>query len=357
MPAFPLTALALAVLTLAPTATIAATEASAAMNRPIVIAHRGASADRPEHTLAAYALAIAQGADFVEPDLVPTKDGHLVARHENEISETTDVAERPEFADRRTTRVIDGQEVSGWFTEDFTLAEIRTLRARERLPRIRPANRAFDGQDGVPTLEDIIALVQREEQRLGRRIGIYPETKHPSYFAGIGLPMEDRLLEVLAAHGYTRREDPVFIQSFEVGNLEALRPRTRLRLVQLIASRGHPHDRPDLPYADMLTDAGLARIAAYADGIGPEKSLVIPRDASGRLAQPTDLVARARAHGLVVHPWTFRPENLFLPADLRSGEDPAGRGDAEAEIRAYLAAGIDGLFTDSVPPARAAIAR
>jgi glycerophosphoryl diester phosphodiesterase len=321
----------------------------------ILIAHRGASADRPEHTLMAYALAIEQGADFIEPDLVSTRDGVLVARHENEISGTTDVASRPEFAARRTTKTIDGESFTGWFTEDFTLAELKTLRARERLPQLRPANTRFDGQEGVPTLDEIIALVKAAEQRTGRRIGLYPETKHPSYHRSIGLPLEERLLETLGRHGYSRREDPIFIQSFEVGNLEALRPRTRLRLVQLVAPGGSPPDRPAQSYASMITPAGLKAIAAYADGVGAEKSLVIPRNAAGRLAAPTDLPARARAAGLALHLWTFRPENFFLPAEHRSEGTPADRGAAADEIRAYLATGIDGLFSDSVPDARAAL--
>ena len=323
--------------------------------RPIVIAHRGASADRPEHTLAAYALAIAQGADYVEPDLVITRDGVLVARHENEIGETTDVASRPEFAARRTTKTIDGQAITGWFTEDFTLAELKTLRARERIPMLRPANRAFDGQEAIPTLDEIIALVKAEEQRLGRRIGLYPETKHPSYFRAIGLPLEEPLVQTLHRHGYRTHEDLVFLQSFEVGNLQRLRGMTELRLIQLIAAQGGPFDRPGLAYADMVTPEGLRTIAGYAAGIGVQKPLVIPTDAEGRLGEPTCLVPMAHGEGLAVHVWTFRPENVFLPTDKRRGTDPAGRGDAEAEIAAFLAAGIGGLFTDSVPPAVAAV--
>jgi glycerophosphoryl diester phosphodiesterase len=313
---------------------------------PIVIAHRGASADRPEHTLAAYRLAIEQGADFIEPDLVPTRDGELVARHENEIGGTTDVAEHPEFADRRTTKTIDGERVTGWFTEDFTLAELKRLRARERLPQLRPANTAHDGRDTIPTLAEIIALARSA----GRTVGIYPETKHPSYFRSIGLPLEERLLAVLAAGGYTKRGDPVFIQSFEVGNLRALRARTDLRLIQLVAAAGRPADAT-ADYASMLTPEGLRAIAAYADGIGVEKSLVLPRDAAGRSLPASELVAAAHAAGLKVHAWTFRPENYFLPLELRQGEDPRGRGDAEAELRAAAAAGVDGVFSDSVAEA------
>lgn len=327
----------------------------AAETKPILIAHRGASGDLPEHTLAAYKLAIEKGADFIEPDLVLTKDGVLVARHENEISGTTDVASHAAFAARRATKIIDGQRVTGWFTEDFTLAELRTLRARERLPEVRPANTAFDGQFLIPTFEEILALAARETKARGRAIGVYPETKHPSYFAGIGLPHEAPLLAALARHGLTEPTSPVFIQSFEVGNLQALRHKTKVRLIQLIEAEGHPADRPDLPTAKMISPAGLANIARYADGIGPDKSLIIPRDASGRLTMPTALVANAHAAGLKVHPWTFRAENYFLPTDLRHGPDPRSRGDLAAEIRAFVAAGIDGLFSDNAAEARVAL--
>ena len=323
--------------------------------QPILIAHRGASADRPEHTLASYAHAIAQGADFIEPDLVLTRDGVLMARHENEISETTDVASHPEFAARKTTRVIDGTSMTGWFTEDFTLAELKTLRARERLPRLRPGNTAYDGQFEIPTLQEILALVKDEEARTGRRIGIYPETKHPSYFAHIGLPHETPLLAVLAAYGYTAADDPVFIQSFEVGNLQALHGKTRLRLIQLVDASGSPADRPGQSYTDMVTPQGLRDIARYAQGIGPNKSLVIARDMLGRMGPPTPLVAHAHAAGLAVHPWTFRPENFFLPLGQRVGINPQSRGDLQAEITAFLHAGVDGVFSDDVASARAAI--
>jgi glycerophosphoryl diester phosphodiesterase len=206
--------------------------------RPVVIGHRGASGYRPEHTLASYQLAIELGADFVEPDLVSTRDGILVARHENEISDTSDVAAHPEFAARRAEKSIDGAAISGFFSEDFTLAELKTLRARERLPALRPANTRFDGQFEIPTLEEIIALVQRESAARGRSIGLYPETKHPSYFRSIGLALEEPLIRVLHASGYDARSSPLFIQSFEVGNLQRLRALTPLRLVQLIDAQG-----------------------------------------------------------------------------------------------------------------------
>jgi glycerophosphoryl diester phosphodiesterase len=310
-------------------------------SRPVVIAHRGASGERPEHTLAAYDLAIEQGADFIEPDLVPTKDGILVARHENDITDTTDVADRPEYAGRRTKKTIDGVEHSGWFTEDFTLAELKTLRARERLPLLRPENARFDGQFDVPTLAEIVALAKRRSSETGRAIGIYPETKHPSYFASIGLPLEDALLAELKAAGWDSADAPVFIQSFEVDNLKALAKRTRVRLVQLVASSGGPADGAHASYADMLTPAGLRAIASYAAGLGPEKPLVV--DGDGRA---TPLVAAAHAAGLVVHPWTFRAENHFLPSADRAGIDPRAHGRLDEEIARHLAAGVDGFFTD-----------
>jgi glycerophosphoryl diester phosphodiesterase len=302
----------------------------------LIIAHRGASGERPEHTLAAYALAIEQGADFIEPDLVPTKDGVLVARHENEIGGTTDVAARPEFAARKTTKTIDGETVTGWFTEDFTLAELKTLRARERLPQLRST--AFDGQYLVPTFAEVLALAK------AKGVGVYPETKHPAYFEGLGLSFDGPLLAELRKVGWTKKSDPVFIQSFEDGNLKRLSKLTKLRLVQLVA--------PD--QAARLTPAGLKLVASYAAGVGPEKSLVIPRGPDGRLGVPTDLVARARALGLAVHPWTFRRENFFLPAGLKRGDDPRAAGDLGGEVCAFLKAGVDGVFSDNVAEAVAA---
>ncbi len=325
------------------------------MASPLLIAHRGASGDRPEHTIGAYTLAVEQGADFIEPDLVLTKDGVLVARHENEISETTDVAARPEFASRRATKTIDGIVMSGWFTEDFTLAELKTLRARERLPQVRPANTAYDGQYDVPTLDEVIALAKALSGSAGRPIGIYPETKHPSYFAQIGLPHEAPLLAALKAAKWTGRKAPVFIQSFEIGNLKALRQKTRVRLIQLMADEGGPPDLPGTAYADMATPAGLSDIARYADGIGVAKPLVIPRTADGALGVPTSLVANAQRVGLKIHVWTFRAENAFLPTPQRIGTDPRARGDLASEIKAFAATGIDGVFADNVAEARAAL--
>jgi glycerophosphoryl diester phosphodiesterase len=329
-------------------------------DRTIVIAHRGASGERPEHTLAAYALAIEQGADYIEPDLVSTKDGVLVARHENEISGTTDVESRPEFAARRTTKAIDGQAVTGWFTEDLTLAEIKTLRARERLPHLRGTR--FDGKLEVATLDEVLELVASANARLGRtgrdRIGVYPETKHPSYFAALGLALEPPLLAALRRHGLDTGDAPVFIQSFETANLQALARQTRVALVQLVAASGRPYDleaRGDpRTYADLVRPEGLLGIARYARGIGVEKSLVLPRDPQGRLGPPTTLVADAHRAGLFVHVFTLRAENEFLPPELREGTAPGGLGDLRAEARAFLQAGVDGYFTDHPAEGRAA---
>ncbi|MCL6250059.1 glycerophosphodiester phosphodiesterase [Altererythrobacter sp. KTW20L] len=307
----------------------------------LIIAHRGASGERPEHTLAAYERAIDQGADYIEPDLVATKDGVLVARHENEISGTTDGAERPEFAARAATRMIDGQEFTGWFTEDFTLAELRTLRARERLPELRPANTAFDGLWQVPTLAEIIALVRAKEAGTGRRIGFYPEIKHPGYFLDIGYDLAALLVEELHAAGYRSADDPVFIQSFEVAPLQRLDTMTDLRLVQLVSAQGGPADLPDMAYAAMLTPQGLADIAAYADGIGAELRLLLDDEGAS-----TGLVEAAHAAGLVVHGWTLRKENVFLPPLARLGDEPPGIGCEGSVWQALERAGIDGVFTD-----------
>jgi glycerophosphoryl diester phosphodiesterase len=328
---------------------------------PIVIGHRGACGYVPEHTLPSYFIAMQAGVDYVEPDLVMTKDAVLVARHENEIGTTTDVARHSEFAGRRTTKVIDGTPVNGWFTEDFTLTELKSLRARERIPDIRPSNTRFDGQFHVPTLEEILALVHAVQQQRaalaqqsGRpaptRIGVYPETKHPSYFQGIGLAMEEKLVATLERYSYQGRDGRAYLQSFEVTNLKALSKLTRLPLVQLIESSGAPYDfvarGERRTYADLITARGLEEIASYAQAIGPSKSLIIPRTMSDSLAEPTSLVTDAHAQGIHVHAWTFRAENAFLPSTLRAGADPSSCGNLDAELRAFLAAGIDGFFTD-----------
>ena len=293
----------------------------AADSRPIIIGHRGASGHRPEHTLAAYRLAAEMGADFIEPDLVSTKDGVLLARHENEIGGTTDVAQR--FPDRKATKTIDGQSISGWFTEDFTLAEIKTLRAKERLAF---RSHEYDGKFDVPTFDEVIALAQELGRELRRPIGVYPETKHPTYFRGIGLPLEEKLVASLDKAGWNRKESPVFIQSFEIGNLRELRKKTAVRIVQLVTS------------AAAVDAAGLKAIAGYADGIGPEKRLIVPVNPDGSLLPPTDLVARAHAAGLLVHAWTLRADREFLPAGYK--------GRPEAEFDQFRAVGVDGVFTD-----------
>ncbi|RKN17281.1 glycerophosphodiester phosphodiesterase [Micromonospora musae] len=329
-----------------------------ASDRPIVIAHRGASGYRPEHTLESYRLAIRMGTDFIEPDLVTTRDGVLVARHENEISGTTDVAAHPEFAGRRTTKTIDGVSVTGWFTEDFTLAELKTLRAEERLPQVRVTNTAYDGRFEVPTLQEIIDLARAEGQARGRTIGIYPETKHPSYFASIGLPLEKPLVAVLQENGLTRKSSPVVVQSFETANLRELSRLIDVRLIQLLDAAGRPYDFTAAgdarTYQDLASPAGLKWIARYADGIGPNKNLVVPRDAAGNLLAPTDLVRDAHRAGLVVHAWTFRVENQFLPADFRIGADPNARGDITSEYELFFRLGLDGVFADQPDTAVAA---
>ena len=286
---------------------------------PLIIGHRGASGHRPEHTLASYRLATMMGADFIEPDLVSTKDGVLIARHENEIGGTTDVAVR--FPDRKRTKQIDGDMVTGWFTEDFTLAEIKTLRAKERLAF---RSHEFDGKFEVPTFDEVIELAQTEGAASGRTIGVYPETKHPTYFRSIGLPLEDRLLAALDRHGWNHRESPVFVQSFE-DNLREMRTKTTVRMIRLLEGK-------------IPTDAELRQIAKYADGIGPNSHMVIPVDADRRVLPATDLVARAHAAGLLVHIWTLRAEPVFL--------SPSYRGDFEAEFRHFRDLGVDGIFTD-----------
>jgi glycerophosphoryl diester phosphodiesterase len=297
-----------------------------------VIAHRGASGYRPEHTLAAYELAIAQGADYIEPDLVITKDGVLVVRHEPRLDETTDVAER--FPERRSVKHMGTERVAGWFVEDFTLAELRTLRARERLAS---RSHAYDGQFAIPTFDEVLQLVERTRREEGRVVGLYPETKSPSYFRRIGLPLEEPLVAALQRHGLDRPDAPVFIQSFEIENLQRLRRMTRVRLVQLLDARGGPPHVAGATYAAMATPAGLRAIARYADGVGLNKRLVVPA-ADGRLLPPTTVIADAHAAGLLVHVWTFRSDAPFLAAEYN--DDP------QAEYRQFLTLGVDGVFSD-----------
>jgi glycerophosphoryl diester phosphodiesterase len=316
---------------------------------PIVIGHRGACGYRPEHTLASYELAIQMGADYIEPDIVSTKDGILIARHENDISETTDVSDAREFANRQTTKIIDGKEVTGWFTEDFTLEEIKTLRAKERLPF---RNHANDSQFEIPTLQEIIDLVKKKSVEMGRAIGvahpsraigIYPETKHPTYFNSINLSLEEPLVALLEANGYTSKHDPIFIQSFEVENLKQLNEMTHLPLVQLLAqSEQQPYDLmvkgDSRTYADLTTPEELAQIAKYADAIGPDKRLIVPINEEKQLQPPTALIDNAHAVGLRVHTWTFRNENQYLAPDYN--------GNCEAEYEQFFKLGIDGVFSD-----------
>jgi glycerophosphoryl diester phosphodiesterase len=312
-------------------------------NLPIIIAHRGASGYRPEHTLAAYELAIDMGANFIEPDLVITKDGVLIARHENEISETTNVAIHLEFANRKTTKFIDGELKSGWFSEDFTLAEIKTLRAKERIPKIRPQNSSYDGLYKIPTLQEIIDLAQCKTVETGRKIGIYPETKHPTYFRSLNLALEEPLLEILSANGYKGKDASIFIQSFEVGNLQYLSEKTDLPLVQLLNDKGQPYDfilQGDArQYIDLVNLEGLKEIANYAQAIGINKNLLLPRDISGKLLPANNLIENAHVAGLLIHTWTFRNEDVFLPLDFQ--------GNPQAEYQLFFDLGIDGVFSDN----------
>lgn len=302
---------------------------------PVVIAHRGYPSQLPDHTLAGYERAVLAGADFIEPDLVSTKDGILVARHENEIGGTTDVADA--FPDRQTTKIVEGRTITGWFTEDFTLAELKTLRARQPLD-FRPAD--HDGRYEVPTLDEILTLITRLEVATGRTIGIYPETKHPTYFAELGLPLERPLVDALHAHGLTGPDAPVFLQSFEVDNLKAMAQITQLPRIQLIDDPAtSPWDqRGHQTYGQMLTEEGLTHISEYAQGIGVHKSHLIPLDPHGNLGEPNGVTEAAHARGLQVHVYTFRPEDRYLPRDQQG--NPAG------ELRAFYALGVDGVFSD-----------
>ncbi|MCJ0870484.1 glycerophosphodiester phosphodiesterase [Streptomyces sp. AP-93] len=318
---------------------------------PTVIGHRGASGYRPEHTLASYQLALDLGADVVEQDLVPTKDGHLVCRHENEIGGTTDVADHPGFASRKTTKTIDGVTVTGWFTEDFTLAELKTLRAKERIPALRQRNTLYDGRWDVPTFEEVLRWADREGRRRGKRVWLHVETKHPSYFRGLGLGLEEPLAKLLRRYGRDGRGAPVFLQSFEPSSIQRLsRLVSSPRVVLLSAAGTRPWDfelaKDPRTVADLVKPEGLRWIAGFAQGIGPTMDLILPRDASGKLGAPTTLVADAHARGLILHPYTARNENNFLPADYRKGTDPTAYGDAFGAFKAYFEQGIDGIFTD-----------
>jgi len=332
--------------------------------KPLVLGHRGACAHRPEHTLASYARAVADGADFVEPDLCISKDGVLVVRHENNIAETTNVSTHPEFAARRVTKTVDGQTITGWFTEDFTLAELKTLRAKERLGPLRPESQQYDNEFQILTFDEMLDFLAAAAATRGRPVGVIPEIKHSTYFAAAGLPMEQRFLDTLHAHSYLATA-PVIVQSFEIANLQWLRPRIadmrNVRLLQLTENDVAPADRAAAgdkrPWAQILTPAGVAEIAQYADFLAPWNRDLIPVLPDGTFGAPSSLFDLAHRAGMLVATWTFRPENHFLPGAL---QDHAGDGarnptGSVAEIRHYLAAGVDAFFTDDPALGRVAV--
>ncbi|OKI98843.1 glycerophosphodiester phosphodiesterase [Streptomyces sp. CB01249] len=319
---------------------------------PTVIGHRGTSGYRPEHTLGSYQLALDMGAHIIEQDLVPTRDGHLVCRHENDITATTDVSAHPEFANRRTTKSVDGVSLTGWFTEDFTLAELKTLRAKERIPANRQKNTLYDGRWEIPTFEEVLRWADREGRRRGKPVWLYVETKHPTYFRGLGLGLEEPLAKLLRRYGRHRAQSPVILQSFEPGSVQRLaRLVATPRIVLLSGTGTKPWDfevsGDPRTTDDLVKPAGLKWMASFAQGIGPTLDLIIPKDAAGRLTEPTTLVRDAHAQGLVLHPYTMRNENTFLPADFRRGSDPNAYGDAFGAFSAYFATGIDGIFSDN----------
>ncbi|MBJ9935321.1 glycerophosphodiester phosphodiesterase [Acinetobacter pittii] len=335
----------------------------------LVVGHRGASALRPEHTLASYQKAIDDGADFIEPDLVSTKDGVLVTRHENEIGGTTNVSTLSQFADRKTTKNIDGKDLTGWFTEDFTLSELQQLKARERIPEFRPANTAYNDLYPVPTLEQVIELAEANYKKTGKIIGLYIETKHPTYFKNQKLAMEDTLLKTLAKYKYTRDIAPVYLQSFEVQNLKDLKRELDLhktlkhaQIIQLYdAKTAQPADFVESgetkTYADLATAQGLKDVAKYANGVGPSKGYILNFNDNGSV-QTTSFITDAHTAGLKVHPYTFRPENNYLPTPLKCNQDkPAERCPSGAlkEFEAYFKAGVDGVFTDDPALGREAV--
>ncbi|WP_406166711.1 glycerophosphodiester phosphodiesterase [Streptomyces sp. NBC_00996] len=324
---------------------------------PTIIGHRGASGYRPEHTFGSYQLALDLGADIVEAgDLVPTKDGHLVCRHEPEIGGTTDVAAHPEFADRKTTKTLDGVATTGWFTEDFTLAELKTLRAVERIPANRPHNTLYNGRWEIPTFEEVLRWQDEQTRKRGKQVWIYPETKHPTYFRKLGLGLEERVAKLLHKYGKDKRNSPVVLQSFEPTSIQRLNELVDNPLVVLLSTAtSRPWDFVEAgdprTVADLITPKGLREIAGYAQGIGPTLDLIIPKDASGNLTTPTSLVADAHKRGLVLHPYTMRNENPFLPANFRKGTDPTAYGDAFGAFQTYFETGIDGVFSDNADTA------
>ncbi|MFD3520762.1 glycerophosphodiester phosphodiesterase [Streptomyces sp. NPDC058653] len=319
---------------------------------PTIVGHRGASGYRPEHTLGSYQLALDLGAHVIEQDLVPTKDGHLVCRHENDITGTTDVADHPEFAGRKTTKSVDGVSLTGWFTEDFTLAELKTLRAKERIPQSRPHSTLYNGRWEIPTFEEVLRWADEEGRRRGEPVWLYVETKHPTYFRGIGLGLEERLAKLLRRYGRDRRDSPLFLQSFEPTSMQRMAKLVSTpRVVLFDAANTQPWDFKQSGdprfVADLITPKGLKWIASFAQGIGPWVDLIIPRDTAGKLGKPTTLVRDAHDKGLILHPYTMRNENSFLPADFRVGTDPNAYGDAFGAFKVYFEQGIDGIFTDN----------
>ncbi|MYR60433.1 glycerophosphodiester phosphodiesterase, partial [Streptomyces sp. SID625] len=320
---------------------------------PTVIGHRGASGYRPEHTFGSYELALDLGAHVVEAgDLVPTRDGHLVCRHEPEIGGTTDVADHPEFAGRKTTKVLDGVPTTGWFTEDFTLAELKRLRAVERIPANRPHNTLYNGRWEIPTFEEVLKWQDEQTRRRGRQVWIYPETKHPTYFRKLGLGLEERVAKLLRKYGKDGRNSPVILQSFEPTSIQRLNRLVDNPLAVLLSDAGsRPYDFVEAgdprTVADLITPKGLREIAGYAQGIGPTVDLIIPKEADGNLGRPSTLVRDAHAVGLVLHPYTMRNENPFLPPKFRKGTAKDAYGDSFGLFQAYFATGIDGIFTDN----------
>lgn len=319
---------------------------------PTVVAHRGASGYRPEHTLGAYQLALDMGAHVIEQDIVPTKDGHLVCRHENDITATTDVAAHPEFASRKTTKSVDGTSLTGWFTEDFTLAELKTLRAKERIPGTRQRNTLYDGRWDVPTLEEVFRWADKQGRERGRRVWLHIETKHPTYFRKLGLGLEEPLARLLRKYGRHKKSSPNFLQSFEPSSIQRLNKLVDPPLVVLLSSAGsRPWDFVEAgdprTVADLIKPEGLKWMASFAQGIGPTLDLIIPRKPDGSLGTPTTLVKDAHKAGLILHPYTMRNENTFLPANFRKGTDPAAYGDAFGAFKAYFETGIDGIFSDN----------
>lgn len=319
---------------------------------PTIVGHRGASGYRPEHTLGSYQHALDLGAHVIEQDLVPTKDGHLVCRHENDITATTDVADHPEFAGRKTTKSVDGISLTGWFTEDFTLAELKKLRAKERIPQQRQNSTLYNGRWEIPTFEEVLRWADEEGRRRGEPVWLYVETKHPTYFRGLGLGLEERLAKLLRRYGRDRRDSPLFLQSFEPTSMQRMAKLVSTpRVVLFDAADTQPWDLKQAGdprfVADLITPKGLKWIASFAQGIGPWLDLIIPKDANGTLGEPTNLVRDAHAKDLILHPYTMRNENSFLPADFRVGTDPNAYGDAFGAFKVYFEQGIDGIFTDN----------